>query len=166
MKGMFDIVHAFFRVISKATKGHPSSKEIFLPLEQMMRATLFESLDEPNNNNLLASWESHLPKNIEKFPTTQTIPSPLPSQLKVNHEPIKKKLKPGIDHDYLLLWFVSSLTKVYWSITEGFENVSLLPSNPNFQSLESAVGNRKSLGPLFHFSGFLSYLMKIKTKKD
>jgi hypothetical protein len=32
-----DIVDAFFKVIPELKRNHPSSKEIFLPLEQMMR---------------------------------------------------------------------------------------------------------------------------------
>jgi hypothetical protein len=62
----------------------------------------------------------------------EIISTPLPSQSTLHHEPIKKKLKLGIDHDYLLIWYVGFLTKVDWSITDGFDHVPLLPSNNNF----------------------------------
>jgi hypothetical protein len=87
----------------------------------------------------------------EYFPTTQIISTSLLLQLTLNHQTIKKKLKPGIDHDYLLLWFVGFLTKVDWNITDRFKNMPLLPSNNNFQALENAIGHGKPLGLLLHF---------------
>jgi hypothetical protein len=84
--------------------------------------------------------------------------------LTLRHEPIKKKLKPGIDHDNLLLWNVQFLTKVDWSITDGFDHVPLLPSNKIFQALENAIGPEKPLGPLLHFLGLLPYIMNFKTQ--
>jgi hypothetical protein len=83
-----------------------------------------------------------------------------------NHQTIKKKLKPGIDRDYLLLWFVGFLTKVDWSITDGFNDVPLLPSKNYFQALEDTIGDRKPLGPLLHFSGLFPNIMNSKTQKD
>jgi hypothetical protein len=80
-------------------------------------------------------------------------------QLTLNHQTIKTKLKPGIDHDYLLLWFVGFLTKVDWHITDGFNDVPLLPSDNNFQALENVIGHGKLLGLLLHFSGLLPYTM-------
>jgi hypothetical protein len=68
----------------------------------------------------------------EYFPTT-IISTPLPSQSTLNHQPIKKKLKPGIGHDYLLLRFVGFFTKIDWSITDGFEDMPLLPSDNTLQ---------------------------------
>jgi hypothetical protein len=87
-------------------------------------------------------------------------------QSALNHEPIKKELKPGIDHYYLLLWFVGFLTKVDWSITDGFADVPLLPSKNNFQALENPIGHGKPLDPLLHFSGLLPYIMNSKTQND
>jgi hypothetical protein len=86
--------------------------------------------------------------------------------LTLHHEPIKKKLKPGIDHDYLLLRFVHFLTKVDWSITDRFDHVPLLPSDNNFQALENAIGHGKPLGPLLHFSGLLPYIVNSKTENN
>ncbi len=114
-----DIVDAFFRVIPTSKRNYPCSKEIFLPLEQMMRAKLYNSLNESFQEHLLASWQNYSQTTPEEyFPTTTIISTSLPSQLTLNHQTIKKKLKPGIDHDYLLLWFVGFLTKVDWSISD------------------------------------------------
>jgi hypothetical protein len=46
IKDVFDILDAFFTVPSKKTRGHSSPDIIFLPLEQMMRDKLYNSLDE------------------------------------------------------------------------------------------------------------------------
>ncbi len=73
---------------------------------------------------------------------------------------------PGIDHDYLLLWFAGFLTKVDWSITDRFDDVPLLPSNNNFQALENVIGHRKPLGPLLHFLGLLPCIMNSKTQNN
>jgi hypothetical protein len=86
--------------------------------------------------------------------------------LTLHHQPIKKKIKPGIDHDYLLLWFVGFLTKVDWNMTDRFDDVPLLPSENNFQALESVIGHGKPLGPLLHFLGLLPYIMNSKTQND
>jgi hypothetical protein len=53
----FDIMDAFFRVIPMLKRNYPSSKDIFLPLEQMMRFKLYSSLKEPFKTQLLASWD-------------------------------------------------------------------------------------------------------------
>jgi hypothetical protein len=71
-----------------------------------------------------------------------------------------------MDHDYLLLWFVGFLTKFDWSITGGFNDVPLLPSDSNFQALEDTISHRKPLDPLLHFLGLLPYIMNSKTQKD
>jgi hypothetical protein len=92
--------------------------------------------------------------------------SSLPSQLTLHHEPIKKKLKPGIDHDYLLLWFVGFLTKVDWSITGGFYHVPLLLSNNNFQALENVIPHGKPFCPLLHFLGLSPYIMNSKKQNN
>ncbi len=101
----FDIMDAFFRVIPMPKRNYPSSKDIFLPLEQMMRFKLHSSLKEPFRIQLLASWEYSFQNQFNNiFPKQDKIISTsLPLQFTVRHEPIKKKLKPGIDHDYLLL---------------------------------------------------------------
>jgi hypothetical protein len=111
---MLDIMDAFFRVIPMPKRNHSSSKDIFLPLEKMMRAKLYSSLTKPFQTQLLASWDDFLHNQIQDiFPnTTEIISTSLPLQLTLHHQPIKKKLKPGIDHDYLLLWFVIFLTKL------------------------------------------------------
>ncbi len=94
-------------------RNHPSPKDIFLPLEQMMRFKLQSLLKGFFQKHLLESWEVFLQNSIQDcFPNTEIISTSLPLQLTLNHQPIKKKLKPGIDHDYLLLWFVGFLTKV------------------------------------------------------
>jgi hypothetical protein len=162
----FDIVDGFFRVIPTLKRNYPSSKDIFLPLEQMMRFKLYSSLIEPFRTQLLTTWEDSFQNQFDNiFPKQDKIISTsLPLQLTVCHEPIKKKLKPGIDHDYLLLWNVQFLTKVDWSITDGFDDVPLLPSDKTFQALENMINPEKPLGPLLHFSGFLPYIIKSKTQ--
>jgi hypothetical protein len=132
-----------------------------------MRAKLYSSLNESFQTHLLASWETFLQTPPQDyFPTTEIISTSLPLQLTLNHQTIKKKLKPGIDHDYLLLWFVGFLTKVDWNITNGFKNMPLLPSDNNFQALENTIGHKKPLGPLLHFSSLLPYIMNSKTQND
>ena len=99
----------------------------------MMRFKLYSSLTEPYQTQLLASWEDFLHNQFQDiFPKNEIISTSLPLQLTLHHQPIKKKLKPGINHDYLLLWFVGFLTKVDWSITDGFDDVPLLPSDKFF----------------------------------
>jgi hypothetical protein len=46
MKDIFNIMDAFFTVRSNKIRGHSSPDIIFLPLEQMMRDKLYNSLDE------------------------------------------------------------------------------------------------------------------------
>ncbi len=125
---------AFCRVIPTLKRIYLSLKTIFLPLEQMIREKLYSSLKEPLRTQLLASWEEFFHNQIEDiFPKQdEIISTSLPSQSTLHHKPIKKKLKPGIDHDYLLLWNVQFLTKVDWSVTDGFDHVPLLPSDNNF----------------------------------
>ncbi len=100
-----DIIDAFFRVIPTPKRNHPSSKEIFLPLEKMMRFKLHSLLKEPFHKHLFASWEEFLQNQFgDIFPQQdEIISTSLLLQWTLLHQPIKKKLKPGIDHDYLLL---------------------------------------------------------------
>ncbi len=148
-------------------RNHSSPKDIFLPLEQMMRFKLHSLLKEPSQKHLFASREDFLQKQFEDiFPKNEIITTSLSSQLTHLHQPIKKKLKPGIDHDYLLLWFVCFLTKVDWSITDGFDHVPLLSSDNIFQVLEDLIGHEKRLGPLLHFWGLLPYIMNSRTQND
>ncbi len=51
------IMDAFFRVIPTPKRNHLSSKEIFLPLEKMMRFKLHSLLKEPFHKHVFASWE-------------------------------------------------------------------------------------------------------------
>jgi hypothetical protein len=135
----------------------------------MMRDKLYTSLNQSYLNQLLTSWKASLqPLTPEKeyFPSALIIKTSLLSKWTINHEPIKKKLKPGIDHDNLLIRCVSYVTKVDWSITKEFKNVPLLPSGPYFQALENLIRNKKALGPLLHFSGILPYIMNSQTQQD
>jgi hypothetical protein len=159
---------AFFRVIPMPKRNHSSLKEIFLPLEKMTRFKLHSLLREPFHKHLFASWEEFLQNQFgDIFPQKdEIILTPLPLQWTLLHQPIKKKLKPGIDHDYLLLWFVCFLTKVDWSITDGFDNVPLLPSDNIFQVLEDLISHKKPLGPLLHFLGLLPYIMNSRTQNN
>ncbi len=70
IKDIFDIMDAFFTVPSKIMKGHSSPDIIFLPLEQMMRDKLYNSLDEFSQQNLMRSWTMHL-----KAPSRNYFPS-------------------------------------------------------------------------------------------
>ncbi len=80
----------------------------------------------------------------------------LPSQRKIQHECIKKKLKPGIDNDYLLLQHVKFITKIDWKNADGFRKLPLVPEDlTSYDVLEDNVGQGKMLGPLVHYSGFL-----------
>jgi hypothetical protein len=87
-------VDAFFRGLPMPKRNYPSLKETFLPLEQIMRFKLYSSLNVSFQNQLLASWQKKLQTTPEEyFPTTEIISTLLPSQLTLNHQPIKKKLK-------------------------------------------------------------------------
>jgi hypothetical protein len=77
-----DIVDAFFRVIPTPKRNHPSLKDIFLPLEKMLRFKLYSSLKELLKTHLLACWEFFLQTPIQNiFPNTEIISTSLPSQL-------------------------------------------------------------------------------------
>ncbi len=133
----------------------------------MMRFKLYRSLKVSFQPHFLASWAEILKiQSHNVFLNTEIISTSLPSQLTLHHEPLKKKLKPGIDHDYLLLWCVHYLTKVDWSLTDGFDHVPLFPSNNNFQALEDLISHRKVCGPLLHFLGLLPYVSKSRTQKN
>jgi hypothetical protein len=134
----------------------------------MMREKLYSSLKEPFRKHLLASWDEFFLNQIPAiFPERDKIISiSLPSQSTLCHEPIKKKYKPGIDHDCLLPWCVHFLTKVDWSTSDGFDYVPLLPSDKIFQALENTIGHGKQLSLLLHFSGLLPYIMNSKTQND
>jgi hypothetical protein len=97
---MLDIMDAFFRVIPMPKRNHPSSKDIFPPLEKMMRFNLYSSLKEPFQTQSLASWENFFQNQFNDiFPNQdEIISSSLPVQFVLHHEPIKKKYKPGEDH--------------------------------------------------------------------
>jgi hypothetical protein len=92
----------------------------------MMREHLYKSFDEYSRQNLLRSWTTHLkaPSKNNYFPSA-TFQDPLPSQKTVKIEPIRKKIKPGIDHDYSLLWHVTHLTIIDWTNTDGFKDLPL-----------------------------------------
>ncbi len=62
---LLDIMDAFFRVIPTPKRNHPSSKDIFLPLEKMMRFKLHSLLKEPFQKHLFASWEDFLQNQFE-----------------------------------------------------------------------------------------------------
>jgi hypothetical protein len=94
------------------------------------------------------------------FPST-TFQDPLPSQKTVKIEPIRKKIKPGIDINYSLLWHVTHLTMIDWSNTDGFKDLPLLPSNFEYPLLENNMGEGKPLGPLLHFTSLFPFILKI-----
>ena len=54
------------------------------------------------------------------FPRTN-FKDPLPSPNIVKIEPIRKKTKPGIDHNYPLPWHVTHLTIIDWTNTDIFK---------------------------------------------
>jgi hypothetical protein len=129
MKDMFDIMDAFFTVPSKKMRGHMTPNIIFLPLKQMMRGKLYKSLDKFTEQNLLRSWTMHLKGTLENYFPKITFQDCVLSQKTVKIEPIRKKLKPGIDHNYSLLLHVTHLTMIDWTNTDGFKDLPLLPSN-------------------------------------
>jgi hypothetical protein len=75
-----------------------------------------------------------------------------------------KGLKPGIDHNYSLLWNVTHLTMIDWTNTDGFKDLPLLPSNFEYPLLENNMGEGKSLGLLLHFTDLLPFIMKFYPK--
>jgi hypothetical protein len=125
-----------------------------------MREKLYKSLNKICQQNLLRSWTVHL-KGISKnyFPKI-TFQDCLPSQKTVRIEPIRKKSKSGIDHNYSLLRHVTHLTMIDWTKTDGFKDLPLLPSNFEYPLLENNMGEEKPLGPLLHFTGLLPFIMK------
>jgi hypothetical protein len=95
-------------------------------------------------------------RDIQKkyFPSTN-FEDPFLSQKTGKIETIRKKIKPGIDHNYSLLRHVTHLTMIDWSNTDGFKDLHLLPSNFEHPLLENNMGEGKPLGPLLHFTGLL-----------
>jgi hypothetical protein len=67
-------------------------KNIFLPLEKMMRFKLYSLMKESFQKHLLASWEEFLQNQFEDiFPLkNEIISTPLPLQSTLHHQPIKK----------------------------------------------------------------------------
>jgi hypothetical protein len=159
MKDIFDIVDAFFTVQSKKMRGHTSLDIIFLPLEQMMRDKLYNSLDDFCQQNLLRSWRTHLKGVSNNYFPKVTFQECLLSQKIVKIEQIRKKLKPGIDHNYSLLWHVTHLTMIDWTNTDGFKDLPLLPSNFEYPLLENNMGEGKQSGLLLHFTSLLPFIM-------
>jgi hypothetical protein len=102
-------------------------------------------------------------RDIKKKPST-TFKDPLPSQKAVKIEPIRKKIKPGIGHNYSLFEHVTHLTIIDWTNTDGFKDLQLLPSDFEYPLLENNMGEGKPLGPLLHFTGLLPFIMKIYQK--
>jgi hypothetical protein len=109
----------------------------------------------------MRSWTTHLkaPSKSNYFSST-TFQDPLPSQKTVEIEPIREKIKPGIDHNYFLLRHVTHLTMIDWTNTDGFKDLPLLPSDLECSLLENNMGEGKPLGPLLHFTGLLPFIMK------
>jgi hypothetical protein len=108
-------------------RGHISPDSIFLPLEQIMRELLYKLLDEYSQQNVLRSWTTHLKGTPKKdyFQST-TFKGPLPTQKIVKIEPIRKKIKPGIDYNYSLLWHLTHLTMIDWTNTDGLKTCQYL----------------------------------------
>ncbi len=63
-KYMIDMIDACFLVPHKKTKSHPSAKEVFFPLEKMMRLMLYQSLTEDLQTRLLQFWEANFEISI------------------------------------------------------------------------------------------------------
>jgi hypothetical protein len=47
-----------------------------------------------------------------------------------------------------------------WTNTDGFKDLSLLPSDLECPLLEKNMSEGKPLGPLLHFTGLLPFIMK------
>jgi hypothetical protein len=47
-----------------------------------------------------------------------------------------------------------------WKNTDGFEDLPVLQSDFEYPLLENNMGEGKPLGPLFHFTGLLPFIMK------
>jgi len=172
---MIDILDAFFRLLPRPQKktNYPSPEEICQPLDRMMRTKLYESLEQTLQTRLAQSWKARFVPENEKFDVQEYLLTDedvnhddLPSKLSISHESISKKVRPSIDFEYQLLENIKHITKVDWSKTEGFKNLPLLPSGDDFQILEGLIGEGKVLGPVFHFSGLLPYLMNLKTQTE
>jgi hypothetical protein len=99
-------------------------------------------------------------KCMEAMPNRDNQNDCLPSQKTVTIEPIRKKLKPRIDHNYSLLRHVTHLTMIDWTKTDGFKDLPLLPSDFEYPPLENNMGKGKPLGPLLPFTGLLPFIMK------
>jgi hypothetical protein len=86
--------------------------------------------------------------------------SSLPSQRTIQNKNIKKKLKPGINNNYLLLWHVKYITMIDWKNANGFSNLPLVTNDLDYDIPKDNIGEWKLLGPLFHYAGLLPYIMK------
>jgi hypothetical protein len=141
-------------------RGHIPPDIIFLPLEQMMRDKLYKSLDKYSQQNLMRSWIAHLKGTSKNYFPKITFQDCAPSQKTVKIEPIKKKLNPGIDHNYSLLQHVTHLTMIDWTNTDGFKDLPLVPSDLKCPLLENNMGEGKPLGLLLHFTDLLLFIIK------
>jgi hypothetical protein len=110
-------------------------------------------------DNLLRSWTTHLKEQSKNYFPSITFQECLSLQQTVKIEPITKKLKPGIDHNYFFLWHVTRLTMIDWTKTDGFKDLALLPSNLECPLPENNMGEGKPLGWLLHFTGLLPFVM-------
>jgi hypothetical protein len=106
----------------------------------------------------------HLKGTSKHYFPIITFQEHLPSQKTVKIEPIRKKLKPGIDHNYSLLWHVIHLTIIDWTNTDGLKDLPLLSSDFEYPLLENNIGEGKPLGLLLHITSLLPFIMKNNQK--
>jgi hypothetical protein len=52
------------------------------------------------------------------------------------------------------------VTMINWTNAEEFKELPLLPEDFTWPELAQVIGEGKQIGPLFHYSGFLSYTMQ------
>ena len=51
------------------------------------------------------------------------------------------------------------VTMIDWTNAEEFKELPLLPEDFTWPELAQVIGEGKQIGPLFHYSGFLPYLL-------
>ncbi len=96
-------------------------EEVFLPLEQMMRLNLYQSLTEDLQTQLLQFWDANFENSMKTLLifANKINENLLQSQRTLQHKSIKKKFKPGINNNNLLLRHVKYITMIDWKNTDG-----------------------------------------------
>ncbi len=78
-----DLMDAFFLVILEKKKQHPSAADVFLPLEEMMRLKLHDSLTPTLQTRVNVIWNANFKGSIESLKVGTTSQKCRPTHFRV-----------------------------------------------------------------------------------